>query len=158
MLNVTTTLADVPGSGFTLGQRQFSEGGIGLIQRIENRVGAIPALLTQTRADLETARRAIADAEQRIGQPFKHEEALDQTEKQLVAVESALTAMQEENGETVSTPSPATALAPVTVQSLHEHKPALRCVPSSVNAEHTDDRRLPQGPSQGRPTYEPPNL
>lgn len=100
ILNVTTSLAGIPRSSFTLTQREFLAGGVGLVQRIENRVSAIPTLLTHVHEDLDKAERSKTEAAQRICQPFKHSQALDQAEKQLATVESALAAMQEENRET----------------------------------------------------------
>ena len=62
ILNVTTRLAGVPRSSFTLSQREFLAGGVGLIQRIENRVTAIPTLLTHVREDLDNAERSKTEA------------------------------------------------------------------------------------------------
>lgn len=129
LLNVTTNLANVPGSGFTLGQRQYADGGIGLIQRIENRVSAIPTLLDHARADLDATQRACADAEQRIGQPFKHDRALKDAEHQLGAVEAELAAMQQENRETppgAAMPARVEPNAPVTVRDIRDHDAAPR--------------------------------
>ena len=156
ILNVTTSLVGVPRSSFTLTQREFLVGGVGLVQRIENRVSAIPALVTHVHEDLDKAERAKAEATQRIGQPFKHAQALDEAEKQLAAVETALAAMQEEDRETPG--NPARAPAPVTVETLRDHIPPVKRVLPRTSADRENDRRVLPSPHQSQPAYEPPSL
>ncbi|GAA4366344.1 hypothetical protein [Agromyces bauzanensis] len=77
-------------------KESFLEAGLGLVQRIENRVSGIPSLLHQARADLEEAEQTVTDTQQRLGQPFRHAQALADAEEDLARVESQLTAMQDE--------------------------------------------------------------
>lgn len=126
LLNVTTNLVGVPRSGFTLGQREFLAGGVGLVQRIENRVTAIPTILKQVRDDLDDTRRALADAEQRIGKPFKHADALTDAERQLTAVETQLAEMQAADAESGPETTPTPADGAVTVDAVRDHSPAPR--------------------------------
>lgn len=159
ILNVTTGLVGIPRSSFTLTQREFLAGGVGLVQRIENRVSAIPTLLTHVHEDLDKAERSKTEAAQRIGQPFKHSQALDQAEKQLATVETALAAMQEENRETPGTASGAAqAPAPVSVRSLRDHVPATKRVMPRTHTEREDDRHFSPSQQQRGPAYEPPGL
>lgn len=147
ILNVTTSLAGVPRSSFTLSQREFLAGGVGLVQRMENRVSAIPTLLTHAREDLDKAERAKTDATQRIGQPFKHGSALDEAEKQLTMVESALAAMQEEDQDRAPRPSSA-----VTPEMVRERLPELRRVAPPRDGAVQEDRAPAQqhdGPRLG---------
>jgi hypothetical protein len=59
--NIDITLEGVPRSTFTIPRDTLLEGGTGLIQRIENRVSGIPALLDHARADLTAAQQTIFD-------------------------------------------------------------------------------------------------
>jgi len=152
LLNVTARLAGVPGSGFTLGQRQFAEGGIGLIQRVENRVTAIPTLLTQARDDLADTKRACADAEQRIGQPFKHDQALTDAERQLASVEARLAAMQEAGDGKVRSETYVPA-GRITSDTLRDHRSSRRRVQSPRPEQVAGVSAAP-----GRPAPEPPPL
>jgi hypothetical protein len=92
---VNIRLDGVPRSGFIMTRQSFLDGGIGLIQRIENRASGIPSLLEQARSDLASAETERDDAEQRIGQPFRHAQALADAEKDLARIETQLAAMQE---------------------------------------------------------------
>jgi hypothetical protein len=77
-------------------KESFVEAGLGLVQRIENRVSGIPSLLDQAREDLEEAEQTFADTQQRLGQPFRHAQALADAEVDLARVETQLAAMQDE--------------------------------------------------------------
>lgn len=146
LLNITTSLAGVPRAGFTIGQREFLAGGVGLVQRIENRVTAIPTLLKQARDDLGATRRARTDAEQRIGQAFKHADALEDAERQLSAVETQLAEMQAASPDDSSPAS----TAPLTIESVRDHHPASRRIrpapgraPTPVDVRHNPDNGTP---------------
>ena len=93
---VNIRLDGVPRSGFIMTRQSFLDGGVGLIQRIENRASGIPSLLEQARSDLASAETERDDAEQRIGQPFRHAQALADAEKDLARIETQLAAMQED--------------------------------------------------------------
>ena len=119
-LLMEVTLADVPRSGFTLSRELFLEGGVGVIQRIENRVSGIPTLLGHARDDLAAAEQTIAETEERIGQPFRYAAALADAETDLTRVEAQLAAIQD-GGE----PPPAVEEARITVETVRAHRPAL---------------------------------
>ena len=106
--DVAISLEDVPRSTIALPRGIFLEGGVGLIQRIENRVSGIPALLEHAREDREAAEAAAADADQRIGKPFRHADALAEAEAEFQRVETKLAAMQQGVGDD-ETPAPAGA-------------------------------------------------
>ncbi|MGN6035885.1 helicase-related protein [Brevibacterium casei] len=121
---VNVRLEGVPRSGFVMSREGFLDGGVGLIQRIENRASGIPSLLEQARHDLATAERERADAEQRIGQPFRHAQALTEAEHDLKRIETQLAAMQEDLDQPEEdTPAPASPA--LTVESVRAHRPAL---------------------------------
>lgn len=123
--NIDITLDGVPRSTFTISRQTLLEGGVGLIQRIENRVSGIPALLDHARDDLAAAQQTIADAAQRIGQPFRHAQALREAERHLADVEAQLAALNHVDKPDDQQSSPAPALDErVTVETLHAHRPA----------------------------------
>ena len=122
--NIDITLDGVPRSTFTISRETLLEGGVGLIQHIENRVSGIPALLDHARGDLTAAQQTITDASQRIGQPFRHAQALREAERHLTDVEAQLAALNhdDEPEEQQSPPGPALDER-ITVETLHEHRP-----------------------------------
>lgn len=89
-LEAEIKLDGVPRSGFKIASDTLLDGQIGLIQRIENRLAGIPTLLTHAREDLASAQQTITDASQRIGQPFRHADALHAAERQLAEIETKL--------------------------------------------------------------------
>lgn len=124
---VTVRLDGVPRSGFVMTRQAFLDGGVGLIQRIENRASGIPSLLDQARDDLTSAEQERDDAEQRIGQPFRHAEALADAEKDLARIETQLAAMQDDidhDSRPESEPEPGREPA-LTVEAVRAHRPAL---------------------------------
>lgn len=127
-LMVHLGLKDVPRSSFMVTRDSFLEGGVGIIQRIENRVSGIPSLLDHARTDLATAEEAATEAQQRIGQPFRHAQALTDAEGELSRVETRLAAMQEDvdGGAQASQPPEAAPNEPaLTVETVRAHRPAL---------------------------------
>lgn len=101
-------------------------GGVGLIQRIENRASGIPSLLEQARTDLASAEHERAEAEQRIGQPFRHAQALTDAEKDLARIETQLAAMQEDIDQAAQPePAPETEPHGLNVETVRAHRPAL---------------------------------
>ena len=116
--DIAISLDGVPRTTILLPRSTFLEGGVGIIQRIENRVSGIPALLGHAREDREKAELAAEEADQRIGKPFRHAETLARTEAELQDVETRLAAMQRGVGtETPEEPKPperAAALADFT--------------------------------------------
>lgn len=123
---VTVRLDAVPRSGFTMTRQSFLDGGVGLIQRIENRASGIPALLEQARDDLTSAEHERADAEQRIGQPFRHAAALADAENDLNRIETQLAAMQEDIDQAAPPETePQSPPSGLTVETVRAHQAAL---------------------------------
>lgn len=79
-------LGDVPGSQFTLDRAAFLNGGVGLIQRIENRAAGIPNYIEQARRTIQDAETTISEADQRIGKPFQHAATLRNAQTHLASV------------------------------------------------------------------------
>jgi N12 class adenine-specific DNA methylase len=89
-LEIDIHLADVPRSSIRLTQETFLAGGIGLVQRLENRVSGIAALLAQARADQERSAVLVQESERRSGVPFRHTAALAETERLVERLERRL--------------------------------------------------------------------
>lgn len=80
-------------------------------------------LLDQAREDLEEAEQTVADTQQRLGQPFRHAQALADAEEDLARVESQLAAMQDEPA-----PEPAASESErveLTVETVRAYEPNL---------------------------------
>ncbi|PDQ35285.1 MAG: hypothetical protein B5766_06695 [Candidatus Lumbricidophila eiseniae] len=122
-LDVTVSLPEVPRSGFTMPKESFLEAGLGLVQRIENRVSGIPALLDQAREDLGEAEQTVADTQQRLGQPFRHAQALADAEEDLARVESQLAAMQDEPAPEPAVPE--SERIELTIEAVRAYEPNL---------------------------------
>ena len=94
-----------------------------MIQRIENRMAEIPKLLEKTRTELQQARQNVADAETRIGQPFKHTLALSAAEADFERVSKELLAMQRKNDAPNMPATPAEARPELTVEAVRAYQP-----------------------------------
>jgi hypothetical protein len=138
-------LDGVPRTRFLMTKDTFLQGGVGLIQRIENRASGIPTLLDQARADLERATREETEARERIGKPFKHATALDDAVRELASIEARLT------GKPGPTPSPDRPAAPdpnTPTREGAEHETAERETPE----RETPERETPVHKSAVRET------
>ena len=120
---MTVSLPEVPRSGFTMPKESFLDAGLGLVQRIENRVSGISSLLDQAREDLDEAEQTVADTQQRLGQPFRHTQALADAEEDLARVESQLAAMQDEPAREPATPE--SERVELTVEAVRSYEPNL---------------------------------
>lgn len=98
-LEAEITLNGIPHSSFRVPLDHLLDGQVGVIQRIENRLAAIPTLLTDARDDLAAAQQAITDASQRIGQPFRHADALSDAEQKLASIEAQLAELNDAEAE-----------------------------------------------------------
>ncbi|BEH01862.1 lactate dehydrogenase [Brooklawnia propionicigenes] len=136
---VHVQLDGVPRSGFVITRGSFLDGGVGLIQRIENRASGIPSLLEQARTDHARAEAERTDAEQRIGQPFRHAPALADAEEDLARIETQLAAMQEDiDHESRPEPAPEPEREPaLTVEAVRAHRPALGIRPDPQRSPAT---------------------
>ena len=130
---VQVGLDGVPHSSFIMTRESFLEGGSGLIQRIENRVSGIPNLLEHARDDHVSARRLVADTEQRIGRPFRYAQALAHAEEDLARVETQLAAMQ----DGASAPE---REAELSIEQVRDYRPTMGIRPSAAD----EGRAAPQ--------------
>lgn len=121
-LEAEITLDGAPRSSFSVPSSTLLDGQVGVIQRIENRVAGIPTLLAHAREELAAAGQTILDAGERIGQPFRHAEALRDAERRLGGVEGQLAAVgDQEPGR--QDPPEAELEAGCTVEALHGRHP-----------------------------------
>ena len=122
-LEAEITLHGVPRSTFRIDSDTLLDGQVGLIQRIENRVSGIPTLLAGAREDLTAAQQTVADAGQRIGQPFRHAETLHDAERHLADVEAQLAELNDDTEPDQRDPPEEPLEARLTVQTLHAQHP-----------------------------------
>ena len=92
---VVIGLADVPRSTFTIPRETFLAGGVGIIQRIENRAAGIPTYLDDAKTQLAASEETFRDTNERLGQPFRHTQALRDAQARLAAVNQQLEALQD---------------------------------------------------------------
>ncbi|OYO08831.1 helicase [Enemella evansiae] len=146
---VHVRLDGVPRSGFVVTRGAFLDGGVGLVQRIENRATGIPTLLEQARTDLTRAEAERDDAEQRIGQPFRHAEALAEAESDLARIETQLAAMQDDISHEPE-PEPAHEQdGGLSVEAVRNHRAALG-VRSNPDRAPAPAASVPSGQTRGR--------
>ncbi len=122
-LEAEITLHGVPRSTFRIDSDTLLDGQVGLIQRIENRVSGIPTLLAGAREDLAAAQQTVADAGQRIGQPFRHAETLHDAERHLTDVEAQLAELNDDTEPGQQDPPGQPLEARLTVKALHAQHP-----------------------------------
>jgi len=123
-LEAEITLDGVPRSTFRIDSDTLLDGQVGLVQRIENRVSGIPTLLASAREDLAAAQQTVADAGQRIGQPFRHAETLHDAERHLADVEAQLAELNDDAEPGQQDPPEEPLEARLTVQTLHAQHPS----------------------------------
>ncbi|QPS35630.1 SNF2-related protein [Brevibacterium casei] len=138
--DVEVSLAGVPRTGFSIGRDTFLAGGAGVIQRIENRVSGLPALLEQARKNLGEAEQSLAEASERIGRPFRHHDALADAEKELARIERKLASKR-----STSSAESGRSRNGLSVDAVRAHRPAL--------GVHPDPQRT--APSAGSPSTPP---
>lgn len=141
-VEVTVALAGVPGSRFVIDHGAFCEGGVGLVQRIENRASGIPTYLDHAEKLSTEAEQTIRDTDERIGRPFRHTDALRDAQSRLAAVNHQLEALQE-TADTESAPAPR-AEAPASDQTNgHRPQPAPLLAYGPRRGEPRRDRPAP---------------
>ena len=147
-LTVRLELHDVPRGSFTVTRETFMAGGVGMIQRIENRMAEIPKLIEKTRTELQQAQQTVADAESRIGQPFKHTLALSAAEANFERVSKELLAMQRKNDAPNMPATPADARPELTVEAVRAYQPR-----GGVRSD--PDQQRPYSPAAAPSAFDP---
>jgi N12 class adenine-specific DNA methylase len=85
-VSVRLSLDGVPRGAFNVTLGEFLSPGLGLIQRIENRVVAVRSNIDVLRDEVREAEETVADLGPRIDAPFKHGEALREASLRLEQV------------------------------------------------------------------------
>ena len=132
-------LDGVPYSGSTVPPDEFRQASIGLVRTIENKTTAIERGIAAADLRAEEARRTIADAEQRLGVPFKHADALVAARERVESIDAALAA---------STGDPRSSAADVAMHGVAPATPAV--APATLPRRHTADAapRAPERPGR----------
>ena len=142
-IQVDIALAGVPRSGFSIDRDAFLTGGVGLIQRIENRAAGIPTYLSDATAQLESAEQTILDTDERMGQPFRHAGALRDAQARLAEINQQLETLHEQPA--TDPEPPRTADDNPSVQ-INGHRP--RPAPLAAYGPHAEPRRDPSAPTR----------
>ncbi|WJZ68487.1 helicase-related protein [Kocuria rosea] len=74
---VELRIDDAPGVAVEVTRATSLNPSVGMIQRLENQVRALPEEVTKREAGLESARQEAVDAREALGVPFKHQDALE---------------------------------------------------------------------------------
>lgn len=89
-LRLRVMLEDVPLASSLFKEGEVTNAGIGFVRSLENRVVGIPTSETGVNKALEDAQRAKADAEERLGKPFPHAEALESARERSQGLDAIL--------------------------------------------------------------------
>lgn len=145
-------LEGIPRSQFSLDREAVLSGSVGMIQRIENKLAGTGSLLERAQADLAETEQAYADADDRIGSPFRHTEALAQAQQELARVEAVLGA-DESTGDGASDTRPERELD---VAAVRGHQASMGVHPDASRDPLTSPGD-PEPPQAG-PGYRAPGL
>lgn len=85
-------LEDVPLASSTFREGEVSNAGLGFVRSLENRVTGIPASETKLQQAREESRRAKDAAEERLGTPFPHADALEHARQRTQEIDALLRA------------------------------------------------------------------
>ncbi|MGO3191599.1 MAG: helicase-related protein, partial [Microbacterium sp.] len=94
-VQVHFSLEDLPRTSFGLPRDQVLSATVGLIQRLENRAAQLPTIIDTLKEEVSQEQETLAEAEQRIGAPFKHAEALQAAQARLDEIEAKLAELGE---------------------------------------------------------------
>jgi N12 class adenine-specific DNA methylase len=93
--HVEFRLEELPRTRIVATREETLAPGVGLVQRLENRVSQLPSIIQKITEEIDGERVTLADAEHRLGQPFKHAGALTAAEQRLRSVDAELAALTE---------------------------------------------------------------
>jgi hypothetical protein len=105
---VKFSIDGIPDAEAAATRRDVLAGNLGVVTRLENLQASIPTILDRTRELLTENELNLADAEQRIGQSFKHTEQLAEVQARADAITAQL--VEQERGPETSAPSQRKAL------------------------------------------------
>lgn len=103
---VKFTIDGLPDAEVTTTRRDVLTGSLGVITKLENLQASIPTLLERTRERLTETELNLADANQRIGLPFKHSEQLTAVQARAAKISAQLLAEERGTDDTQSPPRP----------------------------------------------------
>lgn len=146
---VALGLHGLPRSSFTVESAAVIEGGVGLVQRLENRLAGTETTLEKARTELAEAEQTLADATARIGKPFKHAAALATAERDLAEVEAALGGHDETTPE--GEKDSARPRQDLDVAAVRGHEPAMGVSPSAERTPPQPAQQYSPASGAGRP-------
>lgn len=92
---VELRIDDAPGVAVEVTRATSLNPGVGMIQRLENQVRALPEEVTKREARLASARQEVVDAREALGVPFKHQEALEAARWEVERIDRAMRGEEE---------------------------------------------------------------
>ncbi|MDF1480333.1 helicase [Leifsonia sp. H3M29-4] len=111
---VALSLSGVPRSRVMLSRSEFLEGGIGVIRQLENRAAGIPRVIAELERDNLVLAGEVAEADERLQEPFKHARELEAARVRAASVNAELAemqALQQRGSAEVEAATAATAIA-----------------------------------------------
>ncbi|WP_375404835.1 hypothetical protein [uncultured Amnibacterium sp.] len=132
-LEMRFSLEDLPRTSILVTREVFLESAFGLVQRLENRVTGLEALVAQARVEMTQAQDMQLDAEGRLGRPFRHAMTLTDAEARLRHVEARLAQHHDRSRDT---------RPPLSVETIRAHQPSfgLRDGAAAPSASSSDLR------------------
>ncbi|MBN9630976.1 MAG: DEAD/DEAH box helicase family protein [Actinobacteria bacterium] len=92
-LQIVAEVSDAPVAAIAVTRDSFTKGMSGMVTRLENLANSLPRLLDEQKQRRSEALETIAEAEQRIGRPFKYADELQAAQERLDRVEVDLAAL-----------------------------------------------------------------
>ena len=136
-------LTDVPNTESRLPMSEFIDAGIGVVRQLENKAVMLPRTIERLNAETVAAESTIAQAESRLGQPFKYSDELARAYVRVETIDRQLAEMTAAQQRGPGNETPASVDAPQLSDELQR----------IANANRRD---FPTVSSQfGRPSTEP---
>ncbi len=92
-LQIVAEVSAAPVAAIAVTRESFTKGMAGMVTRLENLANSLPRLLDEQKQRRSEALETIAEAEQRIGRPFKYADELQAAQERLDRVETDLAAL-----------------------------------------------------------------
>lgn len=89
-MDVVVSLTGIPNTESRIGLTEFLDAGVGFVRTLENKVTTLPRTIERLDAEILEARSTIAQADGRLGQPFKYADDLAAAHTRVEAIDGQL--------------------------------------------------------------------
>ena len=96
-MDIMVRLTGVPNTESRLPMSEFLDAGVGVIRQFENKAAMLPRTIDRLNAEILAAKSTIAQAETRLGQPFKYSEELAAAYARVETIDRQLVEMTTEH-------------------------------------------------------------